>query len=57
MFLLIIRNDTTIKVIIFLLFWTVVCHVVHLCFFLGELGSATSNGPEMIAPMATPLFL
>ena len=28
-----------------------------LCFFLGEQGSATSNGPEMIALMATPLFL
>ena len=26
-------------------------------FFLGELGSARSNGPEMIAPMATPQFL
>ena len=25
--------------------------------FLGEPGLATSNGPEMIAPMATPLFL
>ena len=57
MFLLIIRNDTTIKVIIFLLFWIVICHVIHLTFFLGESGSATSNGPEMIAPMATPLFL
>ena len=26
-------------------------------FFLGEPGSAASNDPEMIAPMATPLFL
>ena len=26
-------------------------------FSFGELGLATSNGPEVIAPMATPLFL
>ena len=56
MFLLIIRHDTTIKVIIFILFWIAICHVIHFMFFLGEPGSATSNGPEMIAPMAT-LFL
>ena len=33
----------------------VVLFTIH--FFLGEPVSATSNGPEMIAPMATPLFL
>ena len=38
MFLLIIRNDTTIKVIIFILFWIAICHVVHFTFFLTRAG-------------------
>ena len=38
MFLLIIRNDTTIKVIIFILFWIAFCDVIHFMFFLRRAG-------------------
>ena len=56
-FLLIIRNNATVLAIIIILFCITVCHAVHFTFFLGEPGSTTSNGPEIIAAMATPLFL